>query len=478
MATPDLILGTQNGTGPDTCGTVSLPLNPFVANRYHFGMLLGVADLDAEQAYHRGKAWLHAAWLHGPGTVWGLGVAVRAEAGEVEVQPGLALDRNGRELRVAERQCLDLGRWFVDRRPDDLEVTEQEDGSVTFDVHVTLCADSCLDRPVPSISEPCSGAGFGNDDTDTAYSRSVERGLPDLAAGRAPADPVAPYLRLRQLFGQLPAEDATVLEAQTAIDAAADADRAGEFLRWFRRLAALDTVDLHPDGGIGELFPSDGSSTEANGCIPLADLAVHLRPDGDRWVVVDDGDTPTAVDNTVRPAHVRTRTIQELLSRSGAPDPGVRADRADRARGGERRGPPRGLRLGRRQRLDRAPLVRPADARLHGHPGRVQRHGPAPRRVGGRPRDGDRARRRRHDRHAPAAFGAPRQAAARPRPRRRPHTPAVHRRATPVRDGRRRLHLRQRGRRRPDPRRREGRRCRRGARVRVRIRVRDRVRTP
>src|SRR5690349_9477981 len=55
VASPDLIL-----TSP-TCDDVTLPVNPFVSNRYHFGMLLGVADLDTDQGYHRGKTWLHTA---------------------------------------------------------------------------------------------------------------------------------------------------------------------------------------------------------------------------------------------------------------------------------------------------------------------------------------------------------------------------------------------------------------------------------
>ena len=75
-------------------------------------------------------------------------------------------------------------------------------------------------------------------------------------------------------------------------------------LGWLRRLAALDTVELQPEDGVGTLFPVTG-----DGCVVLAQVDAHLRPDGDRWVVVDD----TAVDNAVRPAHVRTRTIQELL---------------------------------------------------------------------------------------------------------------------------------------------------------------------
>lgn len=308
MATPDLILGT------DECGSVSLPLDPFVSNRYHFGMLLGVADLETDQGYHRGKTWLHNAWLHGAGAVWGLGVEL-TRTGEVVVNPGLALDGNGRELQVTDRLCIDLGRWFAERRPDDLTVTEAG-GSVRFRAHVTLCARQCLDRPVPSISEPCAGS-----DLDTAYSRTVEQAVPDLAGGPAPVDPVTPYPRLRAFLGQLPATDPTVGAAVAAVEAAAPADRGAECLAWFRRLAALDTVDLAPDGGTGSRFPVGGE-----GCIVLAELGVHLRPDGDRWVVVHDGATPTTVDNTVRPSHVRTRTVQELVCPPAHPDDGAGSD--------------------------------------------------------------------------------------------------------------------------------------------------------
>src|SRR4051794_10101487 len=143
----------------DRCGHTTLPVNPFVSNRYHFGMLLGVDDLETEQAYHRGKMWLHNAWLHGTGVVWGLGVELRPERGEVVVHPGLAVDAHGRELVVASEMCVDLAAWYADRRPEDLTVDETAD-EVVFDIQVELCHDSCLDRPVPSISEPCDGASL------------------------------------------------------------------------------------------------------------------------------------------------------------------------------------------------------------------------------------------------------------------------------------------------------------------------------
>ena len=91
MASPDLIL-----TAP-TCEDVTLPINPFVSNRYHFGMLLGVADLDTDQGYHRGKTWLHTAWLHGYGTVWGLQAELRTGTNELAVLFFEVLDAHFRQ---------------------------------------------------------------------------------------------------------------------------------------------------------------------------------------------------------------------------------------------------------------------------------------------------------------------------------------------------------------------------------------------
>ena len=57
-----------------------LPASPFTALQYHFGMLLGVDDLETAQAYPRGKIRLHNAWLHREGVVWGFNVVVQQPA--------------------------------------------------------------------------------------------------------------------------------------------------------------------------------------------------------------------------------------------------------------------------------------------------------------------------------------------------------------------------------------------------------------
>src|SRR5215470_1483283 len=76
-----------------------LPVSPFTAIQYSFGMLLGVDDLETAQAYPRGKVRLHNAWLHREGVVWGFNVAFNKDKNndhyELTVEPGLALDAAG-----------------------------------------------------------------------------------------------------------------------------------------------------------------------------------------------------------------------------------------------------------------------------------------------------------------------------------------------------------------------------------------------
>jgi hypothetical protein len=82
-----------------------LPVNPFCSLQFHFGMLLGVDDLETGQAYPRGKVRLHNAWLHREGVVWGFNVSFNSR-NELAVDPGLALDAAGHELHLDRQACL------------------------------------------------------------------------------------------------------------------------------------------------------------------------------------------------------------------------------------------------------------------------------------------------------------------------------------------------------------------------------------
>ncbi len=322
-----------------------LPADPFLSVRYHFGQLLGVQDFQDEQAYHRGRERLHAAWLHGQGVVWGLGVSAPAGdddalIGEVQVEPGLAMDAAGNALYLDRRMCVDVARWYEEHRGgqglEDVE-SEAEGGGTeaAFDAWVAVRLLACPTRPVPAMSEPCKGAA-----SDTAFSRTVETVELTLVPG-APPDPGPwPYPRLRLLLGLRPPrhvgggiakEDREVLDALDHIAGLPEDERGPAALAAFRRFAALDVTERAPGGAEGDdpRFPVDGRPP-----VPLA-LVTGIRltraSEDDPWTL-----EAADVDPTVRPALVATSTIQELTvgccpggaAATPAPGPGEGGDPA------------------------------------------------------------------------------------------------------------------------------------------------------
>jgi hypothetical protein len=285
------------------CGL--LPVNPFTALQFHFGMLLGVDDLETGQGYPRGKMRLHNAWLHGEGVVWGLNVTFNARH-ELAVDPGLALDPAGHELHLDRQACLDVGQWYVAHKDDpDFTFTDAAGGK-RFSVHVVARFKACLTRPVPSIAEPCAGAS-----TDTAYSRvfeTVELLLrPGLAKPKSDS-----YHRLRILFQIEPDSDtfADVKARRLTIQALPLDQQPAAYLKALREFAALDEIDLRPQAATAtdpaSIFPEDPTEVVL---ADVADIVVQPGADGS-WTIALPPPTPVV---TVRPSHVATRTIQELL---------------------------------------------------------------------------------------------------------------------------------------------------------------------
>lgn len=317
--TPDLgtCLATDDGLSE------LLPLSPFKALHYHFGMLLGVDDFETEQAYHRAKMRLHNAWLHREGVVWGFDVKLDQTRGEIRVTPGLALDAAGHELHLEGEACLNLGEWF-DKHKGDFTVAP-DITNPTFDAHVVIRFKACLTRQVPALMEPCDNAGTG-----TAYSRVCETVEILLLPNQAPAR-VYPYHRLRLLFGldqprlkdnstDNTPEDQAVLDEVKNIQALPAAQQAAAWLAAFHRFAALDEIDLRPaiseDGARILFFPGRDDDP-----VVLADITgIKLTTQNNSWVV--SGGT---VDISVRPSHVATTTIQDLLCSPlpVAPEPGA-----------------------------------------------------------------------------------------------------------------------------------------------------------
>lgn len=300
---------SDNGRG------AALPVDPYRSLRPSFGMLVGVNDFETIDAYHRGKMWLHNAWLHGGGVVWGLDVQVDLSHGEIRVLPGLAVDRAGRELHLEHDACLDVGRWYQENsQREDLHATHPNNNSdvALFDAYVAARFKSCLTRPVPALSEPCEGAS-----AVTSYSRVFETIelllLPQ--PQEAPAPDPEMYHRLRLLFGldEPKIKDGMVDEEDKKIvNDLATIKQPRELLAAFRRLAALDATKLHPPvAGEGEeagLFPAVDPTA-----VVLANLTgLRVERMGTRWKL-----TAGAVDTTVRPSLLPTLTIQELLCGRG-----------------------------------------------------------------------------------------------------------------------------------------------------------------
>lgn len=285
----------------------SQPVDPFRSLYVHFGMLLGVDDFRTQDAYHRGKMWLHSSWLHGKGVVWGFGVH-RPEAGnELRVRPGLALDGLGRELHLEQAACLDLGSWYAENQ-DNPELSPRifDDGSIGFVAHVIVRFHGCLSRQVPALSEPCEGGR-----RVTAYSRVFETVELCLRPGAEPQEDSRRYRRVQVFFGLYQAEagnsvDDEALTARQAVQAAPPADRAKACADALRVLVAHDTMDLHPEEATeGDDFPLFPELPP--GEVVLARIEVRLRPEGDLFRVES-----AEINNGIRPAHLPTALLQRL----------------------------------------------------------------------------------------------------------------------------------------------------------------------
>jgi len=175
---------------------------------------------------------------------------------------------------------------------------------------------------VPALMEPCDNSG-----TDTAYSRVYETVKLSLLPNLADV-PAKPYHRLRLLFGldapnlkngtNTPTDDdQAVLNDRNRILGLASAQQPGEYLTAFRKYAALDEIDLRPatapDGSTSLLFPADDNTV-----VLLANIKDITLDDPSGTPKLTGG----TVDRSVRPSHVATATIEELLCGLHLPAPG------------------------------------------------------------------------------------------------------------------------------------------------------------
>ncbi|WP_028445922.1 hypothetical protein [Chitinimonas koreensis] len=330
MGAPDTTAASQAGCGCqgscDACAG-SLPDAPDCAINYHFGMLLGVEDFRVEQGFHVGRLRRHQRALHGSGVVYGYGVEFDAARRELKVAPGYALDRRGRDLELAEAQCLGLPAWWEKHRDDDDFLDLADKDNATFDAEVVLCHGSCLSRPVPAIADPCAGDGSPG----IAYSRICERPVLSLRRARPPAPAGVPsYRLLRVLLGLAAAEagDAWLAERQADIAALPPGERAAATEALWRTVLTRAAIET---GATADAAPASDLAEDDDGCLVLARLGgLHLFRDAEGWQVAL-ADPP---DPDHRATLLPTEVLQALLLRPGVAGPAV--DTAEAVAGGPR----------------------------------------------------------------------------------------------------------------------------------------------
>jgi len=93
------------------------PPQPPTRTYYSTGRMLGVEDFQAEQDYHRGRLARALLQLYGTGTVTGLLVKSDGNTDvtklEIQVTPGMAIDRVGRIIEVPRTVCIVLQNWLA-----------------------------------------------------------------------------------------------------------------------------------------------------------------------------------------------------------------------------------------------------------------------------------------------------------------------------------------------------------------------------
>jgi hypothetical protein len=301
----DKVHPTTTTTAPcdcEGCQTGDLPVNPFVALRVAFGMLLGEEDFRTLMGNPRGKQMLHSAWLHGSGVVWGY--EVRGDGvWNLTVGPGLLIDGIGRELLNEATKCLDVRELVGATQPTD------DEACATRTVTACLVAefDMCLTAPVPTLADPCDVTRKHDD-----YSRVIERVKFELREGCCP-QPARPYHRVRVLLGldtvgQSDEAGQDALAARRTVATVPADERPQELLRQFRRLAASDVIDLGPAREPGDCYPTLFPVAEDDSATVLACIEIDVR-DRDGCAEITD----VRIDPTVRTALVPTATIQELV---------------------------------------------------------------------------------------------------------------------------------------------------------------------
>jgi hypothetical protein len=255
-----------------------------IRNRYFYGKMLDVFHLDLEQCYLNDKRWLLNQRIIGYGVVCGLDVGLGKDNKSLIVQPGLALDRCGREIIVAAPSSpLSLDPWIKPPTPAPTpeppaptptpapSVAATDDGKW---VHLCLCYHECEGDPEPAFGGDC------DTDSQCASGSIRERYKLDICDGK---------VKMPQ-----PKCNLTGVISNGALDYAALA-------RYVTKICARSPESC---------------------CIPLANVLVPPAPSGTQSGGTPPTYTPPTIDITIRPIVLTNPLLfQMMLCLCGSGEP-------------------------------------------------------------------------------------------------------------------------------------------------------------
>lgn len=142
-------------------------IGPFTRNHYFTGKLLVERDFNDEQRYLMDKFRHHHQRLHGEGVVCGLKVVQHDDEAcrdrYLVIEPGTAVDCCGREIRINEREYVDITTF------DDVKKLFENPDGEDHTLQVCIKYRECPTEEIPVIYDDC-----GCDETRCAPNRILE----------------------------------------------------------------------------------------------------------------------------------------------------------------------------------------------------------------------------------------------------------------------------------------------------------------
>lgn len=132
-----------------------------VRNHYFYGKLLDAYHFELETNYLNSKRWLLNRLVSSYGVVCGLNVELSKDTAlGLEIDPGLAIDKHGREIVVPNAQPfrIEMSDTAWEQEKATPKVGERGKDCFEHKRHLLICYHECLADPAPVHTSDCDHA--------------------------------------------------------------------------------------------------------------------------------------------------------------------------------------------------------------------------------------------------------------------------------------------------------------------------------